>query len=71
MIPITIAHLDYNMARNVHLRTEFFWVIMQQVVVISYRHFGTIYQSHPQGSRIQKPEITQRYTFSAQTEFQK
>jgi len=29
---------------------------MHQVVVISYRHFGTTYQSQPQGSRIQNPK---------------
>jgi len=32
-------------------RTALFWVITQRVVVISYRRFGTTYQSHPQGSR--------------------
>jgi len=36
----------------VYLRTALLWVIMQQVVVISYRGFGTTYQSHLQGSRI-------------------
>jgi len=57
MIPMTIAHLDYKMAREVHLRTALFWVITQRVVVISYRHFRTNYRSHPQDSRIQKSEI--------------
>jgi len=33
------------------LRTVLFWVITQQVVVISYHHFGTTYRSHPQGSK--------------------
>jgi hypothetical protein len=32
-------------------RTALFWVIMQQVVVISYRHFGTTYWSHLQNSK--------------------
>jgi len=36
------------------LRAVVFWVITQQVVVISYEQFGTIYYSHLQGSRIQK-----------------
>ena len=36
-------------------RTVLFWVITQQVVVISYRRFGTTYRSHPPGSRIQNP----------------
>jgi hypothetical protein len=31
----------------------FFWVVKQQVVVISYRRFGTTYRYH-QGSGIQK-----------------
>jgi len=33
------------------------WVITQQVVVIYYRRFGTTYQSHLQGSRIQMIEF--------------
>ena len=36
------------------LRTVFFCVIIQRVVVSSYRFFGTKYRSHPQGSRIQR-----------------
>jgi len=36
------------------LRTTLFWVITRQVVVISYRRFGTIYRSHSQVSRIPK-----------------
>ena len=59
------------MVREVHLRTELFWVIVQQVVVISYRRLRTTYRSHPQGSRIQKPEIMQKYTFPSQTQFKK
>jgi hypothetical protein len=38
--------------RSVFVRTALFWVITQRVVVISYGHFGTTYQSHPRGSRI-------------------
>jgi hypothetical protein len=34
------------------LRTSLFWVITQQVVVISYQRFGETYLSHPQGSGI-------------------
>jgi len=33
------------------MKTGLFWVITQRVMVISYRSFGTIYRSHPQGSR--------------------
>ena len=36
------------------MRTALFWVIMQQVVIILYWHFGTTYQSHLQGPRKQK-----------------
>ena len=35
------------------MRTVLFWVITEQVVVISYWRFGTTYHSHPQGLRIQ------------------
>jgi len=35
------------------VRTALFWAITQQVVVISYRRFGTNYRSYLQGSRIQ------------------
>jgi len=31
--------------------SAFFWDITQHIVVISYRHFGTTYRSHIQGSR--------------------
>jgi len=30
------------------------WVIMQRVVVISYRRFGTTYLAHLEGSRIEE-----------------
>jgi len=36
------------------MRTVFFCVLTQQVVVISYRRFETTYWSHLQGSRTQK-----------------
>jgi len=35
-------------------RTALFWVIKQQVLVIYYRRFGTIFRSHLHGSRIKK-----------------
>jgi hypothetical protein len=34
--------------------TALFWAIMQQVVVIPYRRFGTTHRSHLQRSRIQE-----------------
>ena len=37
---------------NSKLRTALFWVITQRVVVITYRRFGTTYQSHLQWSKI-------------------
>jgi hypothetical protein len=36
------------------MRTTLFSVIIQRVVVISYRRFETTYRSHLQGSRIQQ-----------------
>jgi len=36
------------------MRTGFFWVVTQRVVVIPYRLFGTKYRPHIQGSRIQR-----------------
>jgi len=44
---------NLNTAGNVYL-TAPFWVITQQVVVISYQHFRTTYCSHVQKSRIQQ-----------------
>ena len=35
-----------------YMRTALFWVITQQVVVMTYRRFGTTCGSHPQVSRI-------------------
>ena len=36
------------------IRTALFWIITQQVVLISSRRFGKTYLSHLQGSRIKK-----------------
>ena len=36
------------------LITALFWEITRRIVVIPYRHFGTTYRSHLQGSRIQQ-----------------
>jgi len=36
---------------------------MQRVVLISYRRYGTTYQSHPQGSRIQQKACTPKTEF--------
>jgi len=33
------------------MRAAFFWVIIQRVVVITYRCFGINYRSHLQGSK--------------------
>jgi len=40
------------------MRTVLFWSIMQQVVVIRYRHFKTAYWSHLQGSKGQEGFLT-------------
>ena len=45
-----------SLSGAVPLLTLFFWVIIQRVVVIPYRRFGTTYLSHLQFSRI--PEQT-------------
>jgi hypothetical protein len=45
-------HLSTSRDSRFILITAFFWAITQRVVVIPYRHFGTVYQSHSQGSRI-------------------
>jgi len=36
------------------MRTTLFWVITQDLVIIPYRRFRTIYRFHLQGSRIQE-----------------
>jgi hypothetical protein len=38
--------LKFRCKRHSSLRTSFFWVITQCVVVISHRRFGTTYRSH-------------------------
>ena len=46
--------IGLNIKNNSLLRSAFFRVITQRVLVISYRRFGTTYLSRLQGSRIQK-----------------
>jgi hypothetical protein len=41
--------------------TVLFWVIVQQVVVISYQHFRTTYSSHLQGLRKKKKSLLSQY----------
>ena len=41
-----------NILFRLHFRSAIFWDITQRVVSILYRHFGTTYRSHLQGSRI-------------------
>jgi len=42
----------YEFIRNKHQqRSALFWVIMQKVVVFSYRRFGTAYRSNLPGYR--------------------
>jgi len=45
----TLCHIPYdrNLGRlSCKKRSALFFNIMQHLVVIPYRHFGTIYQSH-------------------------
>ena len=39
---------------TVQLRPALLWITMLQVREVTDQHFRTTYQSHPQGSRIQK-----------------
>jgi hypothetical protein len=50
---IIVSCFTSGFRREVDENCALFWVITQQVVVISYRRFGTIYWFHAQGSRIQ------------------
>jgi len=45
-------------------RTVPFWNITQRVAVITYRRFGTSYQSHLHLLRGRKPEVKQAYEVS-------
>jgi hypothetical protein len=49
------------------MKTVLFWVIMQRVVVIPYC-FGTTYQSHLQGTRIQDADGTSKLSPNVSTE---
>ena len=44
--PKQLQKMEVNSKEVLRLRTARFWVITQSVVVISYRHFATIYRSH-------------------------
>jgi hypothetical protein len=56
----TKFHAWFKASATKWLRITLFWGIMQWVVVISYRSFGTIYRFHHQGSRIQKDWILEK-----------
>ena len=45
------------------MRTAFFWVITQRVVVISYRRLGTNYQSHLQISIILSSRVKNQFSW--------
>ena len=54
------VQLLFSILNNIiqFMRTAFFWVITQQVMIISYRCFGATNWSHLQGSTSWwKPEI--------------
>jgi hypothetical protein len=48
----------------INLGATLFWIITQRVAIISYQCFGTAYQSHPQGSRIQKKAFSPNMEFT-------
>ena len=50
-----------------HVRSAILWDIIQHWVVIPYRHFGTTYQSHFQGSR--NPNEQTQHDWSYLTQF--
>ena len=50
-----------NFYISVGLRTVLFWVVTQRGVVISYRRFGTTYQSYLQGHN--NPEECRSHLF--------
>ena len=43
--------LRFQASTTKEMKTAFFWVVTQGVVVILYQHFGTIYWSSLEGSR--------------------
>ena len=47
----SLRHLQTGYIEISSLRTALFWFIVQRVVVIPYRRFGTTYRSHLQESR--------------------
>jgi hypothetical protein len=53
VIIVRFVHSDYQIShchvdKKHSLRTAFFWVIMQRVVIITYRRFVTTYRFHSQ-----------------------
>jgi len=44
---------DISVFRAKYMKSAIFWYVTQRVVVIPYGRFGTTYQSHLQGLRIQ------------------
>jgi hypothetical protein len=48
----TVGGHHFNGNKEGIMGTAPFWVITQQVVVISYRRFGATYRSHLKGPRI-------------------
>jgi len=50
---------------NHNVRSALLWDIMQHRVVIPYRHFGTAYQTHLQGSR--NPKERTEYSWNSLT----
>ena len=48
---VAIFSLLRHMPSSMYVRSALFWVVTPRRMVVPYRHFGTIYRSHRQGSR--------------------
>ena len=65
--PVTRGYRKLGLLKNGFWnRTSLFWVITQRIVIISYRLFGTTYQSRPHG--FLNPEGVRTTTRCAKTQ---
>ena len=48
--PILLTFMDWNFVCNSYITFSVFWDVTQDVLLVSYRRFGTTYRSHLQGS---------------------
>jgi len=59
---INYGHAWFQASPTKQMRTAFFCIISQRVMVISYWRFRTTYRSHLQGSRIRKESWLSKYS---------